>query len=257
MLWYTKTVMIKTASIAHFKILKGCNYDTSMMYTCCKGVSCVIKILIIEDEKPISDLIKMSLLGEGYHCTCAYDGQEAADIIENESFDLILLDIMLPKIGGYELLEYLNFYHMPVIFLTAKADVSDRVKGLKAGAEDYISKPFEIAELLARVETVLRRYNKTANSITFHDITVDIESHTVKKKGQPVNLTAKEFDLLLLLLQNKNKALYRTQIYAQVWGSDFLGDSRTVDLHIQRLRKKLSLENVLVPVYKIGYRLEV
>lgn len=217
----------------------------------------MIRILIVEDEKPISDLIKMSLLGAGYHCTCAYDGMEAANAIENESFDLILLDIMLPKIDGYELLEYIKLYDMPVIFITAKTDVSDRVKGLKAGAEDYISKPFEIAELLARVETVLRRFNKAANLIAFNDITVDMDSHVVKKGDKPVNLTAKEFDLLVLLLQNKNKALYRAQIYAQVWGSDYLGDSRTVDLHIQRLRKKLSLEKVLVPVYKIGYRLEV
>ncbi len=217
----------------------------------------MIKILIVEDEKPISDLIKMSLLGEGYHCTCAYDGQEAADIIENDVFDLVLLDVMLPKIDGYELLEYIRFYPMPVIFITAKGNVNDKVKGLKAGAEDYISKPFEIIELLARVETVLRRYNKAVNIITFEDIKIDVESRIVTKNGKAVNLTAKEFDLLLYLFQNKNKALYRTQIYAGVWGSDYLGGSRTVDLHIQRLRKKLSLENVIVPVYKIGYRLEV
>ena len=217
----------------------------------------MIKILIVEDEKPISDLIKMSLLGEGYYCTCAYDGQEAADIIENEMFDLVLLDIMLPKIDGYELLEYIKFYQMPVIFITAKTNVSDKVKGLKAGAEDYISKPFEIIELLARVETVLRRYHKAINIISFDDIKIDTESRIVTKDGEPVSLTAKEFDLLLYLFQNKNKALYRTQIYAGVWDSDYLGDSRTVDLHIQRLRKKLSLESVLVPVYKIGYRLEV
>lgn len=217
----------------------------------------MIKILIVEDEKPISDLIKMSLLGEGYQCTCAYDGQAAADIIENEMFDLILLDIMLPKIDGYELLEYIKLYQMPVIFITAKTDVNDKVKGLKAGAEDYISKPFEIIELLARVETVLRRYNKAVNIIAFDDIRIDTESRIVTKRGNPVSLTAKEYDLLLYLFQNKNKALYRTQIYAGVWGSDYLGASRTVDLHIQRLRKKLSLEKVLVPVYKIGYRLEV
>lgn len=217
----------------------------------------MIKILIVEDEKPISDLIKMSLLGEGYHCTCAYDGQEAADIIENDVFDLVLLDVMLPKIDGFELLEYIKFYPMPVIFITAKGDVNDKVKGLKAGAEDYISKPFEIIELLARVETVLRRYNKAVNIITFEDIKIDMESRVVTKNGKAIKLTAKEYDLLLYLFQNKNKALYRTQIYAGVWGSDCLGDSRTVDLHIQRLRKKLSLENVIVPVYKIGYRLEV
>lgn len=217
----------------------------------------MIKILIVEDEKPISDLIKMSLLGEGYQCTCVYDGQAAADIIENETFDLILLDIMLPKIDGYELLEYIKLYQMPVIFITAKTKVNDKVKGLRAGAEDYISKPFEIIELLARVETVLRRYNKAVNIIAFDDIRIDTASRIVTKGGEPVSLTAKEFDLLLYLYQNKNKALYRTQIYAGVWGSDYLGASRTVDLHIQRLRKKLSLKKVLVPVYKIGYRLEV
>ncbi len=217
----------------------------------------MIKILIVEDEKPISDLIKMSLLGEGYQCTCVYDGQAAADIIENETFDLILLDIMLPKIDGYELLEYIKLYKMPVIFITAKTKVNDKVKGLRAGAEDYISKPFEIIELLARVETVLRRYNKAVNIIAFDDIRIDTASRIVTKGGEPVSLTAKEFDLLLYLYQNKNKALYRTQIYAGVWGSDYLGASRTVDLHIQRLRKKLSLKKVLVPVYKIGYRLEV
>ena len=217
----------------------------------------IIKILIVEDEKPISDLIKMSLLSEGYHCTCVYDGQEAADIIENATFDLILLDIMLPQIDGYELLQYIKFYHMPVIFITAKTDLNDRVKGLKAGAEDFISKPFEIIELLARVEAVLRRFDKAVNIIVFNDIRIDTQSRIVTKNSVSINLTAKEFDLLLYLSRNKNKALYRSQIYAEVWGSEYLGDSRTVDLHIQRLRKKLSLENILVPVYKIGYRLEV
>ena len=215
------------------------------------------KILIVEDEKPISDLIKMSLLGEGYDCHCAYNGQEAADMIENEVFDLVLLDIMLPQIDGYELLEYVKHYQIPAIFITAKTDVADRVKGLKAGAEDYISKPSEIIELLARVETVLRRYQKTETILTFLYIKVDTVSRIVTKNDIPVNLTLKEFDLLLFLLQNKNRALSRAQIYAHVWASDYMGDSRTVDLHIQRLRKKLSLEHALTPVYKIGYRLEV
>lgn len=215
------------------------------------------KILIVEDEKPISDLIKMSLLGEGYHCTCAYNGQEAADRIEVETFDLILLDIMLPRIDGYELIDYIKFYDMPVIFLTAKADVNDRVKGLRAGAEDYITKPFEIIELLARVETVLRRFNKAESVFSLGDLTIDAGARIVTRGGVPIDLTAKEFDLLLYLLQNKNKALYRSQIYAGVWGGNDLGDSRTVDLHVQRLRKKLSLQHILVPVYKIGYRLEV
>ncbi len=215
------------------------------------------RIFIVEDEKAISDLIKMCLTGEGYSCTCAYDGKEVADRLINETFDLILLDIMLPEIDGYELLEFAVQYRIPVIFITAKTDLNSRVKGLRAGAEDYISKPFEIPELLARVEAVLRRYRKTAARYSLADITVDTAARTVAKDDIPVNLTAKEFDLLQYLLQNPNKALYRAQIYAQVWGSDDLGDSRTVDLHIQRLRKKLSLEAILIPVYKIGYRLEV
>ncbi|WP_373889719.1 response regulator transcription factor [Paludicola sp. MB14-C6] len=216
----------------------------------------MIKILIVEDEKSISDLIKMNLTDEGYKCTCAYDGQEAADIIENNLFDLILLDIMLPKIDGYELIEYINTYDIPVIFLTAKSSVTDKVKGLKAGAEDYMTKPFEIAELLARVETVLRRYNKALQVISFADITIDTAAHIVMKNGEVINLTAKEFDVLLFLVRNKNKALYRSQIYMNVWGEDYNGDSRTVDLHVQRIRKKLLLEDKIVPVYKIGYRLE-
>ncbi len=217
----------------------------------------MIKILIVEDEKPISDLIKMNLVDEGYDCTCAYDGQQAADIIEKTSFDLVLLDIMLPKIDGYELIEYINAYDIPVIFLTAKANVADKVKGLKAGAEDYMVKPFEIAELLARVETVLRRYNKTVQEINLFDIQIDIPSRVVTKGGEPVNLTAKEYDLLVLFAKNKNIALYRDQIYSKVWGDKYLGNSRTVDLHVQRMRKKLGLEDKIVAVYKIGYRLEV
>lgn len=218
----------------------------------------MIKILIVEDEKPISDLIKMSLSDQGYVCTCAYDGQQAADIIEQHPvYDLVLLDIMLPKIDGYTLLDYINSYEIPVIFLTAKTTTADKVQGLKAGAEDYISKPFEILELLARVEAVLRRHNKTARELAFLDIVIDVEAHVVTKAGIPVALTVKEFDILLLLARNKNKALYRNYIYTQVWGDDFMGDSRTVDLHVQRVRKKLQLEQAIVPVYKVGYRLEV
>lgn len=216
----------------------------------------MIRILIVEDEKPISDLIKMNLTDEGYICTCVYDGESAADIIENQMFDLILLDIMLPKIDGYELLEYINSYDIPVIFLTAKSSIKDKVKGLKAGAADYITKPFEIIELSARVEAVLRRSNKLIKDISFGHIIINTEARIVTRSGEVIALTAKEFDLLLLFANNRNKALYRSYIYLQVWGDDYLGDSRTVDLHVQRLRKKLSLKNI-VPVYKIGYRLEV
>ena len=218
----------------------------------------MIHVLIVEDEKPISSLIRMSLTKEGYRCTCAYDGAEAADLLEKNQYDLILLDVMLPEVDGFELMEYIRPLEIPVIFLTAKSAVADRVKGLRLGAEDYIVKPFELMELLARVETVLRRCGKTGRVLTLPpDIEVDTASHVVRRGGVPVALTSKEYDLLLLFLQNKNIALYRDRIYEKVWGEEFLGDSRTVDLHIQRMRKKLGLENRLVAVYKVGYRLEV
>ena len=214
------------------------------------------KILIVEDEVPISNLIKENLNDAGYLCFCAFDGMQAADMVERERYDLVLLDIMLPEIDGYELLEYIKPLGIPVIFLTAKGDVHDKVKGLKSGAEDYITKPFEIVELLARVETVLRRYGKTQRYVTLFDITVDTLSRTVKKGADPVALTAKEYDLLLLFAQNRNIALYRDFLYERVWGETYLGASRTVDLHVQRMRKKLGLEHKIVPVYKVGYRLE-
>lgn len=216
----------------------------------------MIKILIVEDELPISTLIRMNLMEAGYECTCVYDGQQAADIIEKVNFDLILLDIMLPKINGFELLEYIKSYETPTIFLTAKSDIRDKVAGLRAGAEDYITKPFDIAELLARVETVLRRYNKAETVISFGNIIIDTQARIIKKNGENVNLTVKEYDLLLLFLRNKGRALQRQQIYSAVWEEEYMGDSRTVDLHVQRIRKKLNLESKIVPVYKIGYRLE-
>ncbi|WP_017415292.1 response regulator transcription factor [Clostridium tunisiense] len=215
------------------------------------------KILIVEDEKAISNLIKINLSDAGYFCTCAYDGAEAADILEKESFDLILLDIMLPKIDGYELMEYIKFLEIPVIFLTAKSTVQDKVKGLRLGAEDYLTKPFEIIELLARVETVLRRYNKNDKFLKVHNLSIDTLSRIVRKNGEIINLTPKEYELLLLFVQNKNIVLFRDRIYEKIWGEDYIGNSRTIDLHVQRLRKKIEWEEKLVAVYKIGYRLEV
>lgn len=215
------------------------------------------KILIVEDEKSINRLVKINLSDAGYSCLCAFDGKEAIELIDHNHFDLILLDIMLPEINGYELMEYICPLEIPVIFLTAKSDVKDRVKGLKLGAEDYIVKPFEIIELVARVETVLRRFHKTETLLNVYDITIDTLSRIVKKEGQVINLTVKEYDLLLLFIQNKNIALFRDRIYEAVWGEYYMGDSRTVDLHVQRMRKKLGLEDKIVPVYKVGYRLEV
>ena len=216
------------------------------------------KILIAEDEPPIANLIRAALDGPDYRCAWAADGLSACDRLEREPFDLVLLDIMLPGADGYEVLNYCRTLEVPVIFLTAKGTLEDRVRGLRLGAEDYIVKPFELMELLARVETVLRRCGKTGRVLSLPpDIEIDTAARTVRRGGSPVALTAKEYELLLLFAQNKNIALYRDRIYEKVWGDEYLGDSRTVDLHIQRMRKKLGLEKRLVAVYKVGYRLEV
>lgn len=216
----------------------------------------MIRILVVEDEQSISNLIAMNLKKAGYFCQCVFDGAAAADIVEKEYFDLILLDVMLPEIDGFELMTYIKTFDVPVIFLTAKASVEDRVKGLRLGADDYLTKPFEIVELLARVEAVLRRYHKTENMLTTGDIVIDTASRIVWKNHQPVNLTKKEYELLLLFVRNKNIALYRETIYERIWGEEYYGDSRTVDLHVQRLRKKVGLEDKIKAVYKVGYRLE-
>jgi len=214
------------------------------------------RILIVEDEEPIANLIEMNLVAEGYQCICAFDGKVAADFIEKEKFDLILLDIMLPEINGYELLEYIKPLGVPVIFLTAKSEVDDRIKGLKLGADDYISKPFQIGELLARVEAVLRRYGNVGKNLFLGDVEVEMKSRVVYKAGVPVELTVKEFDLLVELIQNKNVALYRDKLYKKVWGEAYMGDTRTLDSHIQRLRKKLDWDNYIKTVFRVGYRLE-
>lgn len=217
----------------------------------------MIEILIVEDEKPISDLIKLSLTKAGYLCTCAYDGMECANLLEKRPFDLILLDIMLPEIDGFELMDYIRPMEIPVIFITAKGGVDDRVRGLRAGAEDYIVKPFEVIELLARVDVVLRRYRKADEKIEIGGLVIDTYAMEVKKDGQPIALTRKEYDLLLLFARNPRRALYRETIYEQVWHEEYQYGSKTVDLHVQRLRKKVGWEDRLVAVNKVGYRLEV
>jgi DNA-binding response OmpR family regulator len=214
-------------------------------------------VLIVEDERPISDLIRMSLSSAGYRCTRAFDGLDALRQIEEGQFDLVLLDVMLPGITGFGLMDYLRPLGIPVIFITAKNSIDDRVKGLKLGADDYLVKPFEVLELLARVEAVLRRYNLCQSQFALGGIVIDTDSRTVSRKGQPIPLTKKEYDLLLLFARNRHIALFRDQIYEKVWESDYLGDSRTVDLHVQRLRRKLGWETYIVSVYKVGYRLDV
>lgn len=217
----------------------------------------MIKILIVDDEKPICDLIDLNLSASGYHCTSVQNGLDAIDKVEKEAFDLILLDIMLPGADGYDVIEYIRPLKIPVIFITAKHEVKDRVKGLKLGADDYLVKPFDVVELVARVEAVLRRYNKTDKLLTAGDIVVDVDARRVLRGGKQVILTNKEFRLLVLFMQNKNVALFREALYEKVWEDEYIGDSRTLDLHVQRLRKKLGWEHNLVAVYKVGYRLEV
>lgn len=217
----------------------------------------MIKILIVDDEKPICDLIDMNLSAAGYSCVAVQDGIAAIDAMEKNTFDLVLLDIMLPGANGYDVMEYIRPYKVPVIFISAKHEVKDRVKGLKLGADDYLIKPFDITELLARVEAVLRRYNKTESKLVIGDVEIDIEARRVMRAGNPVALTSKEFDLLLLFAENRNVALFRENLYEKVWEDEYYANSRTLDLHVQRLRKKLGWEHELVAVYKVGYRLEV
>lgn len=217
----------------------------------------MVKILIVEDQVAIRELIAMNLSRMGYGCTVAHNGKIAADLIEKNAYDLILLDIMLPEIDGYELIKYIEPTATPVIFITAKVSLKDRVKGLHMGADDYIVKPFETEELIARVESVLRRVGKGKTLLEINNVKIDIIQRTVKKDEQPVLLTAKEFDLLVMLVQNKNIVLYRERLYEKVWNEEWQGNTRTIDLHIQRLRKKLDWADKIQTVYKLGYRLEV
>lgn len=217
----------------------------------------MIKILIVDDEKSICDLIDMNLTVAGYDCKSVQDGIKAIDLVDRENFDLVLLDIMLPGADGYDVMEYLRPLKIPVIFITAKHEVKDRVRGLKLGAEDYLVKPFDVVELLARVEVVLRRYNKAQKLLRAGDVTVDTEARTVMKDGNTIILTNKEYGLLVLFIRNKNVALFRETLYEKVWEGEYFADSRTLDLHVQRLRRKMGWENNLVAVYKVGYRLEI
>ena len=215
-----------------------------------------MKILVVEDEAPIRDLISINLQLVGYEVFTAEDGIIAEKFLENQKVDLILLDVMIPGIDGFSLIEKIKKHNTPVIFVTAKESVLDRVKGLRLGAEDYIIKPFETIELLARIEVILRRYNKNKQIIKFKNIEVDTEQRIVNLNNKEVYLTVKEYELVVLLLQNKNMALSRDQILERVWGFEYGGETRTVDIHIQRIREKLDLKNNIKTVFKVGYRLE-
>lgn len=214
------------------------------------------RILIVEDEKNIAKMIGTTLDIVGYeHGTCV-SGAEAVKAVFEGQWDLILLDVMLPELDGFEVMERIREKGVPVIFLTAMQNVADKVRGLRLGADDYIVKPFEAVELLARIETVLRRCQKGRNRLTYEDIVLDIDKHIVTKKGKAVNLTPKEFEVLAFFMQNVDIAITRERLLACVWGYEFTGESRTVDIHVQQMRRKMGLQNKLITIPKLGYRLE-
>lgn len=217
----------------------------------------MISVLVVEDEPAIADLIRMSLGRAGYHCECLHDGLAAADRLEQRRYDLVLLDVMLPGADGFELIEYIRPLDIPVIFITAKTSVADRVRGLQLGAEDYILKPFDVTELIARVEVVLRRTKLLDECFEIAGLNINTRSRTVKRQGREISLTNKEYEVLLLFARNPNTALYRETIYERVWGGYWMGEGRTVDLHVQRLRKKVGWEQCLLSIYKVGYRLQI
>ena len=213
-------------------------------------------ILIVEDEPPIADLIELTLTGAGYTCEQANDGETAADLIAERDYELAILDIMLPKVDGYELLGYLRSVGTPVIFVTAKTALKDRVRGLHEGADDYLTKPFEPLELVARVESVLRRTGRA--NVILHAFGVDLDpaARTVTQNGKPVHLSPREFELLELLMRNRGMTLYREVLHERLWGDDSTFDTRPLDLCITRLRKKLGWKNEICTVFRVGYRLE-
>ena len=213
-------------------------------------------ILIAEDERPIADLIELTLTGAGYACEQANDGEKAADLIAEHDYELAVLDIMLPGIDGYELLRYLRSTGTPVIFVTARTALQDRVRGLNLGADDYLTKPFEPLELVARVESVLRRTGRANVVLRAFGVELDPAAHTVSRDGRPVHLAPREFELLELLMRNRGLTLYREVLYERLWGDDEAFDTRPLDLCIARLRRKLGWKDEIRTVFRVGYRLE-
>lgn len=215
-----------------------------------------MKILVVEDDEAIRNLMAIHLEMVGYEVVTCDNGLQVKQLLIKEKPDLILLDVMIPGIDGFTLIEQIRSFEIPVIYVTARESVLDRVKGLRLGADDYIVKPFDMMELVARIETTLRRYQKKEMILRIGDLEVNQLQRTVKKDGKEIYLTVKEYDLLELFLQNRNMALTREQILDRVWGYDYVGLTRTVDIHVQRLREKLGLKQYIKTVFKIGYRFE-
>ena len=213
------------------------------------------QILIVEDDENIAKYIQTCLDVGGYHGVICSDGQDAVRMAAGHCYDLVLLDVMLPGLNGFEVMEKIREYNVPVIYLTAAADVANKVRGLKSGAEDYIVKPFEALELLARIELVLKRYHKTEEVLVYGDIVLDEEKHTVLRDGVPVALSPKEFDVLAFFIRHQDIVVSRERLLTAVWEDLFEGETRTVDTHVQQVRRKLELQGYLVTVPKYGYKL--
>lgn len=215
------------------------------------------RILVVEDDKAISDGITVNLQYSGYDYAVFHNGQDAADsLADDHSYDVALLDIMLPGLDGFELLDYMKQYNIPVIYLTAKSDTPSEIKGLREGAEDYIIKPFDVLTLLVRIEKVLSRTGKLEQILRVHDITIDLKNHTVSKSGEEIALKPMEFEVFALLAKHKNRTIMRDRLLNEIWGAEFFGDTHTVDVHISNIRKKLDFGDIIKTVPKCGYRLE-
>lgn len=216
------------------------------------------RILIIEDDNSIAELIEMNLQVAGYETEIIEDGMAAIEVLKDKEnvYDLALLDLMLPGADGFQVLPFLNQNRIPVICITAKGDVASKVKGLREGAEDYVVKPFEMLELLVRMEKVLKRFGKEKEILYFHEIEVNIAERKVRKHGEEVHLKPMEFELFITLIKNKNRVLTRENLLKMVWGTDYMGETRTVDVHIGQIRKKLGLTDEIKSIPRIGYRLE-
>jgi DNA-binding response OmpR family regulator len=215
------------------------------------------RILVVEDDESIAKVLQKNLTATGYAVAAYHDGEAAAQALSVDAdFDLALLDVMLPGLDGFELMGYLKHHDIPVIYLTAKSDLSSKLQGLRSGAEDYIVKPFEVLELLVRIEKVLERAGKTQQIFCVAGFEVNLLERSVRKDGKEIILKPLEFDLFVMLIKNKNIALSRARLLHGVWGVDFMGETRTVDVHIGQLRKKLNLADNIKTISKVGYRLE-
>ncbi|MEN6595416.1 MAG: response regulator transcription factor [Clostridiaceae bacterium] len=215
------------------------------------------RILLVEDDADIADIIAVNLQYSGYEFVAIDDGEKAAEFVaKDDAFDLAILDIMLPGMDGFALLEHLQKHQIPVLFLTAKADVMSKIKGLRDGAEDYIVKPFEVLELLVRIEKILARTGKLNQTLRYRDIVIDQTTRTITLHGRRIDLQPIEYDLIVVLIRHKNCTLSRDRLLAEIWGFDYLGATRTVDTHISSLRRKLNLSDAIVSIPKIGYRLK-